>query len=153
MGFPEYPSLYFDTLVQLSIIIERWLYRYIIRRRICTILRDVHQAKSTEMFFTAPVLDEGGSYSHCHFLTSWTRLVDEVREQHGSLYLTQCGGLLAEFNPLDNEGLRDLARIHPDDDLTTLTLHRLTKALKPACHDALSCLRDYDWEKGEYVAW
>lgn len=152
MIIPDYPSMYFDTLVRLFMVVERWLYRVIIRHRIKAILDMICRIGNTESFFTVPVLDEGNSYCKCYFVTIWARHIHEGHTRQRSLYLTRVGGLLVQVEP--RGGTRgDLQRLHPDDGLPTPVLRRLLKALQPAYRDAMSRCRDHGWEKGEYVAW
>lgn len=152
MIFPEDPSLYFDTLIRLSIIVEHWLYRQAIRCRIKSILSHLSRAEATEAFFTVPVLDEGGSNSRCYFLTDWPYETPGTYRRNRSLYLTQVGGFLAQIEPRSSIP-SDLQRLHPDDGLPIAELKKLLKALKPAHQEAVSRRQEYNWEKGEYAAW
>ena len=152
MIFQDYPSLYFDTLVQFSIVTERRWYRFKIRRLIKLLIGDVRQTNSVDAFFTSRVLDEGGTYSHCYRLARWSPRNNDDRNVSRTLYLTQTGGFLVQTKSHTNEPC-GLERLHPDDGLPTAVLRQLVKALKPASNDALSRRQEHEWEKGEHAEW
>jgi hypothetical protein len=152
MMFPEDPSLYFDTLIRLSVIVEHWLCRRAIRYRIKRILCYLRQAEATEAFFTVPVLDEEGSSSRCYFLADWPYETPGIYRRRRSLYLTQVGGFLAQIEPRSSAA-SDLQRLHPDDGLSIPDLKRLLGALRPAYKEAVSRRHEYAYEKGEYATW
>ena len=152
MIFQDYPSLYFDTLVQFSIVTERRWYRFKIRRLIKLLIGDVRQTNSVDAFFTSQVLDEGGTYSHCYRLARWSPRNNDGRNLSRTLYLTQTGGFLVQTASHTNEPC-GLERLHPDDGLRTAILRQLAKALKSAYYDTQSRRREHEWEKGEHAEW